>query len=162
MVILDKRETTAILEQKQNLHCHYSWLEQTMQTTKYPTARHKVPHALCYLLSKFQNPGHWQMCLTVLHKQCCQLHNPISVFDSFGLLNLITFATAKYAVNINPATGIRYCINNINPYSTKICQADFLPHSAKLLIFNPDHATLKISRLEQPVPFVYYDSDALH
>lgn len=45
MVILDKREPTAILEQKQNLHCDYSWLEQTMQPTKYPTVRHKEPHA---------------------------------------------------------------------------------------------------------------------
>lgn len=54
MVILDKRETTVILEQKQNLHCHYSWVEQTIQPTNYPTLRHKLLHALCYLRSKVQ------------------------------------------------------------------------------------------------------------
>jgi hypothetical protein len=122
MVILDKQETTAILEQKQNLHCHYSWLEQTMQHTKYPTLRHKLPHALCYLLSKVQTLAIDRCVSSVLHKQCCQIHNPISDFDSFGLLNLITFVTAKYAVNINPATGTYYCINNINLYSISLPQ----------------------------------------
>jgi len=81
------------------------------------------------------------------------------------LLNLITFATAKCALNINPVTGTCYCINNINLYSISLLQKSVRRisylHPTKLLIFNADHATLKISLLKQSIPVLVYDSDAL-